>query len=258
MRRYNRDVMLAIIIAIFNVGWSLLPISQPIVGTLLALPVLFIIPGYLLVEVLFQKRPLGIAQRILLSLTISLCIVLLSGFLLNLLPGGLNARSWSIYLGGLSIMLGWLVIQQRHKVFIYRIRTWSIRLKLSGFILLGLALVIVIVSLHNAAMSITNQPRPGFTQLWLLPSKEGNNSWQLQLGVHSAELAPVTYNVTMSVNHSPFKSWSSITLHPEQEWKQFVPLSAAESNSIYVQVELYRIDNPRVVYKEVHNTLYKQ
>jgi uncharacterized membrane protein len=258
MRRHNLDVILAIIVVILNVGWSLLSIRQPILGILLALPLLFFIPGYLLTDLLFQKRLPSIAHRMVLSLTMSLCIVLLSGFLLNLLPGGLNARSWSIYLGGLNTLLGVLAMLQRRKVTISRTQTWSIRLKFSGSILLGLALVIIIVSLHYSATSITNQPHPGFTQLWLLPSKEVNNTWQLNLGLRSNELTPITYNIVMSVNHTPFKSWPSITLSPEQEWDQSVSLSTADSDSTYVQVQLYYANKTGLIYRELHNTLYKQ
>jgi uncharacterized membrane protein len=258
MRRHNLDVILAIIVAICNVGWSLLPIRQPIIGTLLALPLLFVIPGYLLTDMLLQKRPPGIAHRIVLSLTVSLCMVLLSGFLLNLLPAGLNARSWGIYLGGLNALLGLLALLRRRKAIIYRVQARSVRLKFSGFVLFGLALVVMIVSLDYSVISLANQPHPGFTQLWLLPSEEVNNTWQLRLGVRSDELAPVTYNVTMNVNHTRFKGWSSITLKPEQEWDQFVSLSGRPNNSMYVQVQLYRADKAGLEYKEVHTTLYKQ
>ena len=258
MRRHNLDVILAIIVVILNVGWSLLSIRMPILGVLLALPLLFFIPGYLLTDVLFQKRLPSIIHRMLLSLTLSLSIVLLSGFLLNLLPGGLNAHSWSIYLGGLSTLLGLLAMLRRRKVTISRTRAWSIRLKFSGYILLGLALIVIIISLSYSAMSITNQPHPGFTQLWLLPSKEVNNTWQLNFGVRNDEQAPVTYNILMSVNHTPFKSWPSIRLSPEQEWAQSVPLSAPDSNSTYIQVQLYYANKTGLIYREVHNTLYRQ
>jgi len=255
MRRHNLDVILAIIVVILNVGWLLLPMSQPIVGLLLALPLLFFIPGYLLTAVLLQGISLDVAHRVLLSLVMSVCIVLLSGFLLNLLPGGLNTRSWSIYLSGLSTLLGLLVMLRRWRNVIYRIPAWNMRLKFSGSILLGLALVIIGVSVYYSAMSVTNQPRPGFTQLWLLPSKDVNHTWQLKLGVHSDELAPVTYNITMSVNHTLFKSWSSITLNPKQEWDQSVLLPTASSNRTYVQVEFYYANKTGIIYKELHNTL---
>jgi uncharacterized membrane protein len=257
MRRHNLDIILAISVVILNVGWSLLSIHQPMLGILLALPLLFFIPGYLLTDVLFQNRLPSIAHRIVLSLTISLCIVLLSGFLLNLLPEGLNARSWSIYLGGLNALLGLLALLRRRKVTLSRTQAWSIHLNFSGYILLGLVLLVIIVSLSTSAMSIAQRPGQGFTQLWLLPSKEANHTWQLNLGVRSNERTPVTYNVTMSVNHAPFKSWSSIKLNPEQEWDQSVSLSATDSNSTYVQLKLYYANQTGIIYKELHSTLYK-
>jgi uncharacterized membrane protein len=258
MRSHNLDVILALIIVVLNSEWSLLSIHLPLLGTLLALPMLFFIPGYLLTDIFFQKRLPGIVQRIVLSLTISLCIVLLSGFLLNLLPGGLNARSWSIYLGGLNTLLGLLAMLRRRKVTTPRTQARSIRLKFSGSIVLGLALLVMIASLSYSAMSITNQPRPGFTQFWLLPSKQANNTWQLKLGVHNDELAPVTYNILMSVNHTPFKNWPSVTLNPEQEWNQSVSLSAVDNNSTYVQAQLYYSNKTGIIHRELHSTLYSQ
>lgn len=258
MRRHNLDVILAIAVAISNVGYSFLSIHQPLLGTLLALPLLFFIPGYLLADVLFQQRLPSIAHQIVLILTMSTCIVLLSGFLLNLLPGGLNARSWSIYLGGLNTLLGLLAMLQRRKVLISQTQAWSLHLKFSDYILSGLALIVIIVSLCYSAISVANQPHPGFTQLWLLPSKEVNHTWQLNLGVHSNELEPVTYKILMSVNHASFKSWSSIKLDPEQEWKHFVSLSDTGSDSTYVQVNLYYSNQEGIVYNEVHVTLYSQ
>ncbi len=258
MRRYNLDVILVIIVVIFNMGWSLLSIHQPIIGTLLALPLLFVIPGYLLINVLFRERTFSITHQILLYLTVSVCIVLLSGFLLNLLPDGLNARSWSIYLGGLSILLGLLTVLRRRNVVVPNSLARRVRLKLSGYILLGLTSVLIVASLGYSVVSATNQPHPGFTQLWLLPSQEVNNTWQLNLGVRSDELAPATYNVTMSVNHTIFKKWPLVTLHPDQNWNQLVSLPAVNSKNTYVQVQFYRIDNANSAYREVHITLYKQ
>src|SRR3989442_14452354 len=98
-----------------NVAWALFPRSQSVVGIILALPLVLLLPGYTLTEALFPKRPFGAAQRLTLSLGLSLAITILSGFVLNLLPQGLGPLSWAGFLG--------LLIGSFSLVAVYRRRT---------------------------------------------------------------------------------------------------------------------------------------
>src|SRR5438105_797407 len=99
MRLKHLDLIVTITLAAMNVIWALLPSRIPIVGIVLALPLVFILPGYALTEVLFRKRSLGAPERLLFSIGLSLAIAILSGLILNLLPGGLQAISWALWLG---------------------------------------------------------------------------------------------------------------------------------------------------------------
>src|SRR5436190_946560 len=99
MRLKNLDLIVTITLAAMNVIWALLPSRIPIVGIILALPLVFVLPGYTLTETLFHKRSLDVSHRLVLSLGLSLAIDILGGFILNLLPGGLQALSWAALLG---------------------------------------------------------------------------------------------------------------------------------------------------------------
>ena len=99
MRRNNIDLAAAAVIVAVNIIWSLLPNPSTIVGIVLSLPLIFILPGYMLTEAMFHERSLEISHRLTLSLSLSLTVVIIGGFLLNLLPSGLRAIPWAIFLG---------------------------------------------------------------------------------------------------------------------------------------------------------------
>ena len=50
MHLKNRDILLAFGVVVLNVVWMLLPYHIWEVGTLLALPLVFFVPGYMLIE----------------------------------------------------------------------------------------------------------------------------------------------------------------------------------------------------------------
>ena len=71
MRLKNLDLMLSTALVFMNVVWVWLPISHPsAIGVVLALPLVFLLPGYTLTEALFYKRPFGALYRFIFSLGI--------------------------------------------------------------------------------------------------------------------------------------------------------------------------------------------
>ena len=87
MRRNNLDLIVSEFIAVLNVVWALLPYRPALIGTILALPLLFVLPGYTLVEALFHQKLLNRTYRLVLSLGLSLALAILGGLMLNVLPG---------------------------------------------------------------------------------------------------------------------------------------------------------------------------
>ena len=89
MRLKHFDLVVAIIIALGNLLWATLSHHHPqIIGILLALPQVFLLPGYTLIEFLFHRRPLENVRRLVLSISLSIAIAILSGFILQ--------KFWSI------------------------------------------------------------------------------------------------------------------------------------------------------------------
>ena len=275
MRHKNLDLILAMLIAALNVGWALLP-NRPIIGVILVLPLVFILPGYTLTAILSHKRsyeaaatslllkpkliierPLDTSDRLILSFGLSLAIDILSGFILNMFPIGLQALSWAVFLGLLTSVFALLATYLRHKAREGRGQVPRFHITIYECILLVLAITVMILSVQYSAASAAQQPRPGFTQLWMIQSNQAKNTCVVRLGVRSFESTSVTYRVTLTVNGNRVNAWSVVTLAPRQEWDQQVPLKTGTTEYLYVEAQLYRVDKPGIVYRDVHMTLHR-
>ena len=256
MRLKNLDLLLVLSIVALNVLVILLPYKFPVLEIIVALPLVFVFPGYVLSEAIFHKRTFDAAQRLTSSLALSLAIVIISGFILNVFPIGLHAIPWSLFLGSLTTLFTLWVAILRQRIRGHEKRFSTFRFPLYGYILFGLAIIVAIFCVQYSADSVVQQPHPGFTQLWILPAKQTNKSSAISIGVHSFEATSVTYRVTMTINGSLVETWPSIILMPEHEWNLLVPLNPGKTDNMYVAIQLYRLDNPGIVYRKVSLLLH--
>src|SRR5438270_9727567 len=104
MRLKYLDLILIVIVALMNIIWTLLPYHLPIIGTVLALPLVFMLPGYALTEVIIYKLSLDFLRRFIFSIGLSLAIDILAGFIMNSFSFGLRAMSWSVFLGMITAL----------------------------------------------------------------------------------------------------------------------------------------------------------
>lgn len=254
MRLKNLDLIIATMIVAMNVAWALFPHDQGVIGIILALPLVLFLPGYTLTEALFYKRPLGVSQRLTLSLGLSLAITILSGFALNLLPQGLNSLSWTGFLGLLVGIFALVAGYRRRILTLSNEQPFLLSLTIRDGILFGLATLVTVLAVVYSSLGAAYQPYKTFTQFWLQPTAQAGKSCALRLGVHSFETARITYRVTMTINGTEVDTWSPITLAPQQEWDQEVPLKPADMNKSYIEARLYRSDQPASVYQRVNLT----
>jgi uncharacterized membrane protein len=255
MRLKNLDLLVTMSIAVMNLVWALLPSHITVIGIIIALPLIFMLPGYTLTEVLFHKRSLDASHRLLLSLGLSLAIDVLSGLILNMLPIGLQAISWAVLLGLLTVVFSLLVAFLRRGALWNMARPPRFRLTIYEGILFGLAILVAILSLVYTTIGAERQQYPGFTQLWMLPEVQAGTSCAVRLGVHSFESTSVTYRITLTMNGTQVTTWPAVTLAPQEEWDRLVSITPEVTDNLYVQAELYRLDRPQAMYREVHLTL---
>ncbi|HYU73293.1 MAG TPA: DUF1616 domain-containing protein [Ktedonobacteraceae bacterium] len=272
----NVDLIGAMCFALLDIGWALFSDRPLLVGALLAIPLVFILPGYTLTRALFHRRPadalsassnglilqprlkigqpFGAVDLIIFSLGLSLVIDVVTGLLLNLVPVGLQWQSWTFSLGLVTAVFALLAYARDKSAHVQgkSAHVWHIPLK--EYALLGSALVVVALSLWLAIIR-PPQSQAGFTQFWMLSSTQANNSCPVLIGVHSFESAPTIYRVQVMSDGTQLALWPSIMLTTQQEWDRVLPVSPAVGGSAVVDAQLYRLDQPGVIYREVHVTL---
>ena len=253
MRQHNKDLFLILVIAIMNIIWVCFPMQSAIIGVFLALLLVFLVPGYLLIELLTQKQEHDAITRLLLSIGLSLSIDILGGFLLNIISIGLTTLTWGIFLSAFTIACLLLCMGKR--------RRWPISgdQKQKGlptrytFLLLTLTMYVAIVVFLRMTYSIEDQKYQRFTQFWLLLDNHQSHICTIQLGVKSSEMVTTTYQVEVKKNKQHATRWSSIRLAPQQKWQGQLPLTINHAQTARLQIEanLYRQQEPNSVYRTV-------
>jgi len=103
LRTIDTNLLVVIILTIVAVVLVFIVPSQWLPLRVLTLPLAFVLPGYALMRALFPGKPFGNAERITFSLGISVSIVILGGLVLNSTTFGLQARSWAVLLGVITL-----------------------------------------------------------------------------------------------------------------------------------------------------------
>ncbi|GHO83173.1 DUF1616 domain-containing protein [Dictyobacter formicarum] len=258
MRQKNIDLLLIMAAVIANILWAVFPSLPHFIGIIIALPIVLFIPGYLLCEVMFQQRMPGVYHRLAFSLALSLAIVILSGFALNVLSTGLNLVTWTLLLDVFNTVFCLGSFLLRGKAQIKNSGARRIHFAVHDYIFLVLAIIVVAVSFQYSTNSILHQSGAGYTQLWMLPSQVDRNNWTINLGMQSEETTVKQYKLLVMVNGKPFKTWSSVSLAPKSIWKQQVSLTPDKTGKVDASARLYLVDAPQAIYREVHVTLQRK
>lgn len=225
---------------------TLLAVDSLALRTLVALPLVLIVPGYALQAALFPARVLSRVERGLFSAGLSVAITMVGGVLLNWSPWGLQATGWALLLGAVTLfasVIAW-VRRPRHDGGGVRNRDMP---SLRQAALLGLAGAMVIGALALVRTPVSPQGLQGYTALWLLPSASGDQQSVL-LGISSSEFATTRYRLQIEMNRRLIQEWPSIELGTGQRWEQQVELPAELPDGM-VEAVLYRLDAPEVVYR---------
>ena len=282
MGRKNLDLIIAILIVALNIGWMQIPGRPWLVSLVLALPLVLILPGYTLVQLLFRRRsagqeagqapslaktsasserwklghPIGGTDRLILSLGLSMALDILVGFILNILPVGLQPLSWTLSLGLLTALFALLALFVRRKSDTVGRRSLHLHITLLDLLFLGIAVFIIANAIWLAGIRPSG-PQSSFTQFWILPANQSSKECAVSLGVQSFEISPLKYTIALTVNNQPVAgNWSTIVLNPQQKWVQTVPVTPEAQNDISVTAQLYRTDRPHTVYRTVHLTFH--
>ncbi len=241
MKPRSMDLFAVIIMTIIVVVLALIVPQGNMTVRILTLPLALILPGYALSSALFPKGSLGVPERVVFSLSLSLIIVILSGLVLNLTPFGLRTNSWAVCLGGITLGASCIALKRRRGQDKPASRWVMERLTFRQGLLLVLAGVIICGAVAVSINGASQQTHTAFTQLWILPVRGANSKNTVRLGVSNMEPQAENYLLEVDVNGLLVQVWSAIDLKPNENWETTLVLQqTGQTGPAKVDAFLYR------------------
>jgi len=244
--KYRIGIALAIAVALVA---ALVVVGGPasvVVRSLLAAPFVLLVPGYACVCAIFGVA-LGFAERLALSIGLSLALGGLAGLALHLTPLGVRPLPWLI--GLIAVTLGAAAIARRRGVLPALPRRVGATLPLPQALLLGVAALIACAALGVAVVGAQRAPMTGFTQLWLLP-RTAQSSDAIDLGVENRENRVLHATLVLTQGGREVQRWPDLALADGALWQTTVALPTA-GNTDPIEATLYQNDDPTAIYRRV-------
>jgi len=257
MRQHNKDLFLLLILTVVDMLWACCPTYFAIISIVVAFPLVFLAPGYLLIELLTKEWNHDGTTHLLLCIGLSLSIDILTGFLLNITPVGLTTLTWNVSLGVLIIASTFLCIVKRRRWQAHRNQNQKDLPTLCEFLLLTLTIGVVIFAFKYTSNINAKEEYNSFTRFWLLLDKHQTHICIVELGIDSSQTVTTTYQVEVRVNGQHAAHWSSIVLAPQQKWGKRFPLviNRVQTTQLLIVADLYRQQEPNSVYRTVQGKI---
>jgi len=220
-----------------------------------------------LTAAIFPRSALGRWGIIAYSLGLSLTLGALAGFALDVFPAGLRSGPWAALLVAVTLLAGGLALARRRKMAENGPSVVWLRLNigLRQGALLALAGLLALAAIRLAVVGAIQQPRPGFTQFWMLPNDdtgglaEDPGAKTLRVGLRSLELATEQYILEIKLNGQRLQALSG-SLAPGQRFEILIHLPplpaegderASASQRAKVEAVLYRLAEPDQPYRHL-------
>ncbi len=231
---------------------------DPTVRLVLALPLVVFVPGYALIRAAAPAAPLSPVAGFVLALGASMALTVLGGLFLQVTPAGMTSASWADLLFLISmfsaIVLAW---RSRHLVpdsgprgpsVVDLVRSGERRtIAVYGSLFLASA-VIVVAAFGVAIYGFDNQPRPGFSQLWILPAGDQATA---TIGIDNDEGQAIDVALTLTLGSTVEAEWPSINLADGARWQETAVVPGFATGDQPLVATLTRVGFPDSVYRYV-------
>lgn len=226
-----------------------------LVRLLAALPLALFLPGYAVIACAFGSQRLALAQRLTLSVAVSLTVLVLGAFVLNVFPFGLTTASWAVLLPVVVIAAGRGAALRRDRPTTKRRPLALPRPAPAGLAVGAVALVIAVAAIALAQKPLPADDAVGFTALWMLPTDSKEDA--VAVGVVSNQHHPTAYTLTVSLGEDQSRSYR-VKLDPGEERVFEVDVPPKPAARTHVVASLYRKQRPEDVYRRVTSWLPRQ
>ncbi|MCB9457478.1 MAG: DUF1616 domain-containing protein [Anaerolineaceae bacterium] len=248
MHRHNiNDLHLVLLSAMMAALLLVSPLNIPILRAVVSLPFALLLPGYALTSALFPNTTLGIPERLVTAIGLSLTVLVLSGILLNYTPNGLKTNNWVIWVYGVTVVVTILALIRRSQSENATHGTPVPVFTLREGLFIAIACIMTVLALVISEKGVENQPQPGFTQLWIQPGQDST----IRVGVRNAEQHVMEYRLVIMMDGRPIADWPAIRLADGEMVDESLQIPGGDSQRRQVQAYLYTTDDPETVYRRV-------
>jgi len=213
---------------------------------LLSLPFVLFLPGLGMTLILFPRKSLGLAERLLLSVGLSVAFTALGGLLLSWMPWGLQPNIlWTALLLILALEIIMIFFIRR----IWRSDSISFPVEINfntrQWVLMTLAALMTIMAIRVARTPAPQQGLEGYTLLWI---QSADTPGTIHVGVGSEEFNLTKYQIKYEID-GVIHDGPTLQLNPGETWQrvELIPLDQLAGKPLTVL--LYRLDNPTEVYR---------
>lgn len=238
--RGNRDLQIAVRVAVASAILAiLLPI--PVLSLIVAMPLVFFLPGYAIVCAAFARHPRALdpARLLVFSFGLSLAVLALVPLLLDPLPGGISTGWWAVALCLVVLAAARAAALGRKKPARRAFRRPQLTPAKPdlGLIALGLAAGAAAVVLIFIPFSAKDAL--GYSELWIEP--QAGEVPSVLVGVASREQEEDRFRMEARTNLSdiPFEI-TSFELEPGEERELVVEPPVAGERPVKISVTLFR------------------
>jgi uncharacterized membrane protein len=236
---------------------SLLPATGILIKTAVALPLVLLIPGYLLIALLFPSaRDLRGIERIVLSVVFSVAIVPMLVFILNFTPEGIVLDSVLTALSLLILLLVMLVVIRRlllpeearfslhREVISAGVLSQSVSERAERLCLVLLFTAVLLFLVITALVLAFPGEGEHYTEFYLLGADQtmtnlsypvsSNDSFPVVIGVRNHEYRPITYTIEVMEVNSTINPVTKTTVIREMAALSVFTLAVQQNQSVHV------------------------
>jgi len=223
-----------------------------------ALPLLFVLPGYAIVQALFAGRPRSLSQLSLLTLGLSLSVSILTALVLSLATNGLRAGSWLIVVVVIVLGACWIALRRRQtlepetsSMETRPLVPVQLRVRWRDVILLVLAAIVIVGALVFARTPLPAKNVQGYTALSIGQASTGTPP-TVRVSVTSQELQTRLFRVEVTSDTNVTYA-KRIQLVPGQRWSATIRVpSPPRGREVRVEAALYWNYEPHTKYRSVY------
>ncbi len=243
MRRRNRDLAVAVVVAVAALAGGVGGLSGPslaLVGV-----AMLVATGYVVAEALLGETVRGFEQA-LLSAAFALAVPAVGGVALDAAGVPLRRSQWLALLIGVTLVAAGIAAQRRRRTVAADLPAKApprgVTHPLGHPAVMVAAVTVAAAAVGLAVVGARAQPRPGFTQLWLVPEPGA-----VALGVGNFEGREQHYLVVLRRGASVVARYH-VGLRPRQRWQRTLPRLRDEA----LQAALFRGSEMARPYRSVH------